>query len=164
MTGVQTCALPIYGDGVFPTDNGRARFLTEQYQAPKERREARFPLTLNTGRLRDHWHGMSRTGTAARLFGHVEEALLSMSGDDMRRRRLLDGQLVKVRSRRGELLLPVQKDDCLRPGQAFMPMHWGDRFLKGMGVNVLTLPDFDPVSKQPELKHAGIEVEKVELP
>jgi len=154
----------LYGDGVFPTDNGRARFLAEQYQAPKERREARFPLTLNTGRLRDHWHGMSRTGTAARLFGHVEEALLSMSGDDMRRRRLLDGQLVKVRSRRGELLLPVHKDDSLRPGQAFMPMHWGDRFLKGMGVNVLTLPDFDPVSKQPELKHAGVEVEKVELP
>lgn len=154
----------LYGDGVFPTENGRARFLAEQYQAPKERREARFPLTLNTGRLRDHWHGMSRTGTAARLFGHVEEALLSMSGDDMRRRRLLDGQLVKVRSRRGELLVPVHKDDSLRPGQAFMPMHWGDRFLKGMGVNVLALPDFDPVSKQPELKHAGVEVEKVELP
>ncbi|HAW23833.1 MAG TPA: hypothetical protein DCX38_10800, partial [Pseudomonas sp.] len=71
------------------------------------------------------WHGMSRTGTAARLFGHVEEALLSMNGDDMRRRRLLDGQLVKVRSRRGELLLPVHKDDSLRPGQAFLPMHWG---------------------------------------
>ncbi|WP_423836718.1 molybdopterin-dependent oxidoreductase [Stutzerimonas stutzeri] len=154
----------LYGDGVFPTDNGRARFLAEQYQTPKERREARFPLTLNTGRLRDHWHGMSRTGTAARLFGHVEQALLGMSADDMRRRRLLDGQLVKVRSRRGELLLPVHKDDSLRPGQTFMPMHWGDRFLKGMGVNVLTLPAFDPISKQPELKHAGIEVEKVDLP
>ncbi len=154
----------LYEDGVFPTGNGRARFLAEQYQAPKEKREARFPLTLNTGRLRDHWHGMSRTGTAARLFGHVEEALLSMNGDDMRRRRLLDGQLVKVRSRRGELLLPVHNDDSLRPGQAFLPMHWGDRFLKGLGVNSLTLPAFDPISKQPELKHAGVEVEKIELP
>ncbi|MCP9339326.1 nitrate reductase [Stutzerimonas xanthomarina] len=154
----------LYEDGVFPTDNGRARFLAEQYQAPQEKREARFPLTLNTGRLRDHWHGMSRTGTAARLFGHVEEALLSMNGDDMRRRRLIDGQLVKVRSRRGELLLPVHKDDSLRPGQAFLPMHWGDRFLNGLGVNSLTLPAFDPISKQPELKHAGVEVEKVELP
>ncbi|WP_417776888.1 molybdopterin-dependent oxidoreductase [Stutzerimonas xanthomarina] len=154
----------LYEDGVFPTDNGRARFLAEQYQAPQEKREARFPLTLNTGRLRDHWHGMSRTGTAARLFGHVEEALLSMNGDDMRRRRLHDGQLVKVRSRRGELLLPVHKDDSLRPGQAFLPMHWGDRFLKGLGVNSLTLPAFDPISKQPELKHAGVEVEKIELP
>ncbi|WP_417791219.1 molybdopterin-dependent oxidoreductase [Stutzerimonas xanthomarina] len=154
----------LYEDGVFPTDNGRARFLAEQYQAPQEKREARFPLTLNTGRLRDHWHGLSRTGNAARLFGHVEEALLSMNGDDMRRRRLIDGQLVKVRSRRGELLLPVHKDDSLRPGQAFLPMHWGDRFLKGLGVNSLTLPAFDPISKQPELKHAGVEVEKVELP
>ena len=65
------------------------------------KREARYPLTLNTGRLRDQWHGMSRTGTAARLFGHVEEALLCMNAEDMRRRRLLDGQLVKMKSRRG---------------------------------------------------------------
>lgn len=154
----------LYGDGVFPTANGRARFIAEHYQAPKEKREARYPLTLNTGRLRDQWHGMSRTGTAARLFGHVEEALLGMNADDMRRRRLLDGQLVKVKSRRGSLILPVQKDDSLRAGQAFLPMHWGDRFLKGLGCNVLTLASVDPLSKQPELKHAGIEVEQAELP
>jgi len=97
----------LYGDGVFPTENGRARFLAEHYQAPQEKREARFPLILNTGRLRDHWHGMSRTGTAARLFGHVEEAVLGMNADDMRRRRLLDGQLVRIMSRRGHLVLPV---------------------------------------------------------
>ncbi|WP_019342741.1 nitrate reductase [Stutzerimonas stutzeri] len=154
----------LYGDGVFPTASGRARFLAEHYRAPKETRETGFPLTLNTGRLRDHWHGMSRTGTAARLFSHVEEALLSMNADDMRQRQLFDGQLVKARSRRGELILPVQKDDSLRPGQAFVPMHWGDRFLKGLGINRLTLSAFDPLSKQPELKHAGVEVEKAELP
>lgn len=154
----------LYGDGVFPTANGSARFIAEHYQAPKEKREARYPLTLNTGRLRDQWHGMSRTGTAARLFGHVEEALLGMNAEDMRRQRLLDGQLVKVKSRRGSLILPVQKDESLRAGQAFLPMHWGDRFLKGLGCNVLTLASVDPLSKQPELKHAGIEVEQVELP
>ncbi|WP_312246591.1 nitrate reductase [Stutzerimonas nitrititolerans] len=154
----------LYGDGVFPTANGRARFIAEHYQAPKEQRETRFPLTLNTGRLRDHWHGMSRTGTAACLFGHVEQALLSMNAKDMRQRHLLDDQLVKVRSRRGELLLPVREDDSLRPGEVFIPMHWGDRFLRGLGVNQLTLPAFDPISKQPELKHAGVEVEKIELP
>lgn len=162
--GSQSGTTRLYGNGVFPTESGRARFLAEPYQAPKEQRETRFPLTLNTGRLRDHWHGMSRTGTAARLFGHVKEAVLSMNADDMRCRGLLDGELVRINSRRGSLLLPVQKDDGLRIGQAFMPMHWGDRFLKGLGVNVLTLPAFDPLSKQPELKHAGIEVEKAELP
>ena len=154
----------LYGDGVFPTANGRARFVAEHYQAPKEKREARYPLTLNTGRLRDQWHGMSRTGTAARLFGHVEAAVLGLHPDELRRRRLQDGDLVRLRSRRGSLILPVQPDESVRPGQAWLPMHWGDRFLKGLGTNVLTQPAFDPLSKQPELKHAGVEVDKVELP
>ncbi|MES2819954.1 MAG: nitrate reductase, partial [Pseudomonadota bacterium] len=154
----------LYGDGRFPTESGRARFQADPYRAPKEMRDVRYPLTLNTGRLRDQWHGMSRTGTAARLFGHVEEAVLSLHPDELRRRRLVEGQLVAVKSRRGRLVLPVQSDNGVRTGQAYLPMHWGDRFLKGLGTNVLTSPAFDPLSKQPELKHAGIEVEKVDLP
>ena len=154
----------LYGDGQFPTASGRAQFLAEIYRAPQEKRDARYPLTLNTGRLRDQWHGMSRTGTSARAFGHVEEAVLSLHPDEMRRRRLLAGELVKVRSRRGSLIVPVQADDSVRSGQAYLPMHWGNRFLKGLGSNVLTQPAFDPLSKQPELKQAGVEVDKVELP
>ncbi|THG84455.1 nitrate reductase [Pseudomonas sp. A-1] len=154
----------LYADGVFPTASGRARFHADPFRAPQEKREARYPLTLNTGRLRDQWHGMSRTGTVAQLFGHVEEAALSLHPDELRRRRLASGDLVRLRSRRGSLILPVQADDSVRPGQAFLPMHWGDRFLKGLGINVLTLPAYDPLSKQPELKHAGVEAEKVELP
>ncbi|WP_172153004.1 MULTISPECIES: nitrate reductase [Pseudomonas] len=154
----------LYGDSRFPTENGRARFHADPYRAPKEKRDARFTLTLNTGRLRDQWHGMSRTGTAARLFGHVEEAALSLHPDELRRLRLQAGDLVKVRSRRGSLIVQVQADEAIRSGQAYLPMHWGNRFLKGLGTNVLTLPAFDPLSKQPELKHAGIQVEKVDLP
>ncbi|WP_324709251.1 nitrate reductase [Pseudomonas citronellolis] len=154
----------LYADGNFATANGRARFIAEAYRAPKERREARFPLILNTGRLRDQWHGMTRTGTAASAFGHVEEACLSLHPAELRRRRLEDGQLVRLSSRRGSLVLPVQADDGLLPGQAFLPMHWGERFLKGLGVNALTLPAFDPLSRQPELKHAAVEVAAVTLP
>ena len=154
----------LYGDGRFPTANARAQFHADPYRAPKEKRETRYSLTLNTGRLRDQWHGMSRTGTAARLFGHVEDAVLSLHPDELRRRRLQSGDLIKVRSRRGSLIVPVQADDSVRSGQAYLPMHWGNRFLKGLGTNVLTQPAFDPLSKQPELKHAGVEVEKVELP
>ncbi|OUM07154.1 nitrate reductase [Pseudomonas syringae] len=152
----------LYTDGIFPTDSGRAHFLSEPYIAARELRDADYPLTLNTGRLRDHWHGMSRTGTAARLFGHVSEAVLSLNPQDMQRHDVQTGDLVKLISRRGELLLPVNCDDSLLPGQAFLPMHWGDRFLKG-GVNVLTQPAFDPVSKQPELKHSGVRIEKTRL-
>nr|MBF0681472.1 molybdopterin-dependent oxidoreductase [Pseudomonas sp.] len=154
----------LYQDGIFPTADGRARFVAESFQAPTEDYDGRFPLILNTGRLRDQWHGMSRTGTAARLFGHVEEAVLGLHPDDMRDRQLLDGQLVRVGSRRGNLVLPVQRDESLQPGYAFLPMHWGDRFLKGLGVNVLTQASVDPLSRQPALKQAGIQVEKADLP
>ncbi|NBF01211.1 molybdopterin-dependent oxidoreductase [Pseudomonas sp. Fl5BN2] len=153
----------LYEDGRFPTANGRARFVSDPYVTAKEQRDARFPLTLITGRLRDQWHGMSRTGTAAQLFGHVSEALLSLHPDELRRQRLRDGALVNLKSRRGSVIVAVASDDSVRPGQAFLPMHWGDRFLKG-GVNAVTQPAFDPLSKQPELKHSGVRLEPVHLP
>jgi assimilatory nitrate reductase catalytic subunit len=153
----------LYGDGVFPTANGRAQFIADPFRAAKEQRDAHFPLTLITGRLRDQWHGMSRTGTAAQLFGHVGEAVLSLHPQELDQHDLKPGDLVSLKSRRGEVIVPVSSDDNVRPGQAFLPMHWGDRFLKG-GVNSLTLPAFDPLSKQPELKHSGVRLEPVQLP
>lgn len=153
----------LYTDGFFPTETGRAHFVADPYRAAKEQRDARFPLTLITGRLRDQWHGMSRTGTAAQLFGHVSEAVLSLHPDELRRHRLKEGDLVSLKSRRGSVIVAVGSDDSVRPGQAFLPMHWGDRFLKG-GVNALTQPAFDPLSKQPELKHSGVRLEAVRLP
>jgi assimilatory nitrate reductase catalytic subunit len=153
----------LYLEGVFPTVSGRAQFVADPYRAAKEQRDARFPLTLITGRLRDQWHGMSRTGTAAQLFGHVSEAVLSLHPDELRRHRLQSGDLISLKSRRGAVIVPVASDDSVRPGQAFLPMHFGDRFLKG-GVNSLTLPAFDPLSKQPELKHSGVRLEPVQLP
>ena len=153
----------LYGDGVFPTVSGRARFISEPFCAALEQRDTRFPLTLNTGRLRDQWHGMSRTGTAARLFGHVSEATLSLHPEELARHHLASGDLVRLSSRRGSLVLPVASDDGVGPGHAFLPMHWGERFLKG-GVNLLTQPAFDPVSKQPELKHSGVRIDQVNLP
>ena len=162
-TGAQAGTPRLYTDGHFPTASGRAQFVDDPYRAAKEQRDARFPLTLITGRLRDQWHGMSRTGTAAQLFGHVSEALLSLHPDEMRRHRVKDGDLVNLKSRRGQVIVAVSADDSVRPGQAFLPMHWGDRFLKG-GVNALTQPAFDPLSKQPELKHSGVRLEAVNLP
>ena len=159
-----TCGTPrLYVDGIFPTASGRAQFIAEPFCAAKEQRDAHFPLTLITGRLRDQWHGMSRTGTAAQLFGHVSEALLSLHPDELQRQHLNAGDLVSLKSRRGSVIVALASDDSVRPGQAFLPMHWGDRFLKG-GVNVLTQPAFDPLSKQPELKHSGVRIEAVELP
>ncbi|GBG15862.1 assimilatory nitrate reductase catalytic subunit [Novimethylophilus kurashikiensis] len=154
----------LYADGVFPQPGGKAKFVSAKYRAVAEKTDARFPFHLTTGRMRDQWHGMSRTGTVPQLFNHVEEPMLAMNADDMARRQLQNGDLVKVSSRRGNLMLRVKESDEVMPAQAYIPMHWGGQFMNGAGVNALTLSNFDPVSKQPELKHAAIKVEKAELP
>jgi assimilatory nitrate reductase catalytic subunit len=73
----------LYADGVFPTADGKAKFATLPYRPTAEQRESRFPFSLTTGRLRDHWHGMTRTGTLGRLFGHVAEPSVQMNPQDM---------------------------------------------------------------------------------
>ena len=151
----------LYEDGVFPTADGKARFHAAGYLPVADRVDARFPFHLTTGRLRDQWHGMSRTGTVARLFNHAEEPLLSMHPDDMAVRGLRTGDLVRVGSREGSLILPVQPSNDLRSGQLYIPMHWNGQFMSGMGSNALINGSFDPVSKQPELKHAAVRVEKM---
>jgi assimilatory nitrate reductase catalytic subunit len=157
----------LYEDGVFPTENGRARFFAEKHRAVADVVDARFPLRLTTGRLRDHWHGLSRTGNVTSLFGHVAEPRLGMNGADMARRGLEAGELVAVKSRRGTMHVMVEADASLRSGQAYLPMHWGKRFLGGResdGVNTVTSPAFDPHSRQPELKHAAVKIERANLP
>ena len=154
----------LYADGLFPTANGRAKFVNTTYIGVAEDINIRYPLHLSSGRLRDQWHGMSRTGTLGRLFSHVEEPLLAMNALDMTRRGLSDGDLVQVASRRGKLALRVAAAAEMRAGQTFIPMHWGAQFMSGLGVNALTASEFDPVSKQPELKHAAVQVARLNLP
>jgi assimilatory nitrate reductase catalytic subunit len=156
--------LRLYADGKFPTASGKAKFFNATYKAVAEAANAQYPLRLNTGRMRDQWHGMSRTGKVGRLFEHVAAPALSMAKVDMAKRGLEEGGLVRVRSRRGDAVLPVNATEELRAGQVFLPMHWGSRFMAGLGINSLTLPTFDPYSKQPELKNAAVQVEKINLP
>ena len=163
-SGASNGSARLYTDGKFPTPSGKAKFFNTAYKAVAEPASAPYPLRLNTGRLRDQWHGMSRTGKVARLFEHAPAPMLSMAKVDMAKRGLLEGSLVRVRSRRGDVVIPVGVGDDLRGGQVFLPMHWGSHLMAGLGVNVLTLPAFDPYSKQPELKNAAVQVEKIDLP
>ncbi|WP_282100157.1 nitrate reductase [Thauera aromatica] len=154
----------LYVDGRFPTPNGRARFVVPGRALTAEKVDARYPLHLTTGRLRDQWHGMSRSGKVARLYGHVDEARIELHADDLAVRGLQDGDMVRVASRRGELVLRARASPDMRKGQAFIAMHWGRKVLGSAGVNLLLGGDFDPRSKQPELKHAVIRIDKAVLP
>ena len=161
----------LYEDGVFPTPDGRAQFCATPYKPVAEPRESRFPFSLTTGRLRDQWHGMSRTGTIGRLFGHVAEPALQMHPQDMSRRQVAEGDLVQVTSKRGSIVVPVQTSPELGLNQVFMGMHWGEEFLSGQsgqgerlaGVNALTTSAYCPDSKQPEFKHAAVKVLKAPM-
>ncbi|KON80957.1 molybdopterin-dependent oxidoreductase [Azoarcus sp. PA01] len=154
----------LYADGRFPTADGRAHFIVPTERLTAERADARYPLHLTTGRLRDQWHGMSRSGKVARLYNHVDEARIEMHADDLALRGLKSGDLARVRSRRGDVVLRAEASPEIRSGQAFIAMHWGGNSLNSAGANALTLRDFDPFSKQPELKHATVQVEKAVLP
>lgn len=162
----------LYEDGVYPTASGRAKFAAIAYVPTSEVRESRFPFSLNTGRLRDQWHGMTRTGVIGKLFGHVPEPVVQLNSQDMSRLGFIDGDLVHVTSKRGSIVLPAQTSDELGANQAFIAMHWGAGFLSGRdhqnkplaGVNAITTSAYCPTSKQPELKHAAVKVLKAELP
>ena len=171
-TGETVGKARLYEDGVFATPDGRARFINTAYKPVAEPRQPRYPFSLITGRLRDQWHGMSRTGTLGRLFGHVAEPCVQMNAGDMARRLLKEGDLVHVTSPRGSIVLPLQASPEVAVSQAFVAMHWGEEYLSGLsatgeplsGVNTLTSPAYCPSSKQPELKHTAVKILKAELP
>ncbi len=154
----------LYEDGVFQTPTGRARFVPVEHQPTAEATDAASPISLLSGRLRDQWHGMSRTGTVARLFNLDDEPLLTMNPADLRRRGLAAGDLARVHNARGSIVVRVAPDDGLARGCAWLPMHWGNQFMNSAGVNALTLSARDPFSQQPELKHAAVAVDQAELP
>ncbi|MBU4520191.1 MAG: (2Fe-2S)-binding protein, partial [Gammaproteobacteria bacterium] len=162
----------LYANGIFPTADGKARFAALPWQPLAEPRDSRYPFSLTTGRLRDQWHGMTRTGTIGRLFGHVAEPAVQLHPQDLERRGLKDGDLVHVTSKRGSIVLPLQASKEIGLSQAFIAMHWGAEYLSGRssmgeplaGVNALTTSAHCPTSKQPELKHAAVKILKAELP
>jgi assimilatory nitrate reductase catalytic subunit len=82
----------------------------------------------------------------------------------MRRHGVPEGTLVRLHTRRGQVILPASGDEGLRPGHAFVHMHWGSGFIAGDGVNALANKVFDPISRQPELKHSAAGIEAVDFP
>jgi assimilatory nitrate reductase catalytic subunit len=118
-----------------------------------------FPLALNTGRVRDHWHTLTRTGLSPRLSSHSAEPFLAIHPADAAAAGVTDGALTRVVSAWGEAILRVRCTDAQRPGAVFAPMHWTEVFAAKGRVGAAVNPAVDPVSGQPELKHTPVRVE-----
>lgn len=149
----------LYEDGIFPTRDGKAKFANTVYQAVAEPCNARFPFALTTGRLRDQWHGMSRTGTHPKLWAHASEPRIDLHPQDMQRLQIEEGDWLKVRSARAEIVIPAHGSEEIARNQAFIAMHWDSA---DHSANSLTSPAFCPASKQPEFKHSAVAIEKME--
>ncbi|MCK9189443.1 nitrate reductase [Acidithiobacillus sp.] len=162
--GAQAGQARLYADGIFPTPSGRARFRSPEYVGVAEEIDARYPLRLTTGRLRDQWHSMSRTGKVAALFASDEEAFLEIHPDDAQHLNLSNDVLARVSSRRGSNILRVRINADLQPGLIFAPMHFGRRFAPAALCNQMTLAAIDPSSGEPEFKHTAVRVEPVIFP
>ncbi|HSB99939.1 MAG TPA: molybdopterin-dependent oxidoreductase, partial [Burkholderiaceae bacterium] len=121
----------LYEDGRFGFDDGRARFAAVKPLPLAESRDVRHPYALTTGRLRDQWHGLSRTGTLGRLFGHASEPVIDVHPRDLDRLGAKPGDLLQVTSRRGSIVLPAQASDAMAPMQVHIAMHWGAEVLGG---------------------------------
>ncbi|WP_035332862.1 nitrate reductase [Dyadobacter crusticola] len=155
----------LFTDHQFYTPNKRAQIHAVDDENASEPIDADFPLILTTGRIRDQWHTMTKTGRVARLNKHIPQPFLQINPEDAASRNIAEGQLVIVKGRRGEVRVKAQLTDDVRPGLCFLPMHWG-KILGNNAVraNNLTNALVDPKSKEPDFKFTAVEVALYQKP
>jgi assimilatory nitrate reductase catalytic subunit len=150
----------LFGGGGFFTGDGRARLLPVTARGPAHAPDASWPLVLNTGRIRDQWHTMTRTGLAPRLLQHIGEPFCALHPDDADRLGIGERDLVAVESRWGRALLRAQRSTDQAPGSVFAPMHWTGVLTSAGRIGAVVNPVVDPVSGQPESKHTPVSVRR----
>jgi assimilatory nitrate reductase catalytic subunit len=149
----------LFGDGRFYTPTGKGRFIAITPRPPAHATDVEFPFVLNTGRVRDQWHTMTRTGKSPRLSAHITEPYAELHPEDAVRVGVKEGALARINSRWGEMIVRVKITvDQLR-GCIFVPIHWTDQFSSRGRVDALVNPATDPVSGQPELKHTPVHIQ-----
>ena len=138
--------------GRYSTPDGKARLVPVQYQ-PRGDGSSDYPLRLNTGRYRDQWHTMTRTGLSPKLSQHRREPLVEVHPDMVARFGLDDGGLAMVETAQGKSVFRVASTDNQRRRDLFVPMHWTDQTSGGGRTGLLPGQDRDPVSGQPGFKN-----------
>ncbi len=146
----------LYADGVFQTDDGKARLIPTSWEMFPEPPNAEFPLVLNTGRTVEHWHTRTKTGEVPILERLSPRAWLEMNPRDARALRLKTTDPVDVISRRGRVRhLELRLTETVGPGQVFVPFHWAE-----FNANQVTQSAFDPISREPNYKQCAVRVER----
>ncbi|MCY3921703.1 MAG: nitrate reductase [Chloroflexi bacterium] len=151
----------LFEDGRFQTADGRARMHVPQSTLPAESIDDDYPYALITGRVKDQWHTMTRTGRSAKLIKSERQPFLELNPSDAVGLGIRDRDRVRVSSRRGAFEVTARVSNGIRPGSVFAPFHWGSLWADSGSSNASASEAVDPRSKQPELKFAAVRIEPV---
>ncbi|KGH50122.1 nitrate reductase [Acinetobacter idrijaensis] len=149
----------LFSQGQFSHVDSKARLVPTIAADPVHAISAEYPLILNTGRIRDQWHTMSRTGLSASLSQHRAEPYCELHPQDALKYGLKDAELVEVKSAWGSCVLRVQFSQNMRRGQIFAPIHWNDQFASDARIGKVVNPVVDPISGEPEFKHTPVMIQ-----
>lgn len=152
-----------YADGQFYTADQKANMVAIEYRPGSINPSTDRAFLLNTGRYRDQWHTMTRTGLAAKLNTHRPEPLLDINPSDAKKLSLVDGDFIEVKSDLGAVVVRARITSDQKPNEVFLPMHWSDTHSHTGGIDALVRPILDPVSAQPAFKSTAVAVQQVDM-
>lgn len=160
--GVDGGSPRLFEDRRFLTSDGRARFQVPVFEPPHDELTPEYPLALVTGRVKDQWHTMTRTGKVPKLNRRDPAPLLEVHPADAAAAGVQDGARTRVVGRRGAFLMAARITERIRQGTVFAPFHWGELWDRDGGANRVTSEAVDARSRQPELKFAAVRLERIE--
>ena len=149
----------LFEDRRFMHADGRARFIPTHPLAPAGTVDESFPFVLNTGRIRDQWHTMTRTSRSPRLNEHLPEPFIDLHAQDALLLALREGELARVTTSRGSMVARVRTSGEVSRGCVFAPIHWSDTNASQARPGALVKAVVDPISGEPEFKHTPARVE-----
>ncbi|GFD67551.1 nitrate reductase [Alteromonas sp. KUL106] len=153
-----------FADKQFSTPSGKAKLIPVTYKAPLQITSDAYPFVANSGRARDQWHTMTRTGKAAKLLAHMPSAYVHINPSDTAKLGVESGDLVSLSSavcKDAPVIYPVRTDTDMRKGEVFIPIHWSAQWGSHSKLGALYASAVDPISGQPELKHAAVAIAPV---
>ncbi|SMD07220.1 nitrate reductase [Pedobacter nyackensis] len=151
----------LFTNHIFHTASKKAIIHNPSDELNSELPDEDFPFILTTGRVRDQWHTMSKTGKVSKLKQHIKHAYLEIHPIDAALMEISDNQVLTVRSRRGEVQVKARVSATIKQGVVFLPMHWGKILGSDLNrANNLTSTIIDPISKEPDFKYCAVSIEK----
>lgn len=156
----------LFTDKKFYTPSKKAIFnLPATIENTSEKPDDKFPFILTTGRIRDQWHTMTKTGKVSRLLSHIPNPLLEINPIDAFKSGIENGDVVVISSKNGDVRVKANVTDTIKEGVVFLPMHWGKQLENDLNrANNLTNTLVDPISKEPDFKYTAVAVKKYEKP